>query len=127
VSEFSQRYHPGNRYLVKDPDLIIFLLTDSDSILTDYERRYSGRVVSTECIRTDNPEGVHYRFRDDPVTIGMEVLIDTYLAGGCRYSVGSGRSNVSTAVLHLKEWNHDDFTLIGGNVTQERNLYLHNW
>ena len=125
---FNGSYHGViDRYLDRNAELSIFLLTDSETILKEYKRRYTGRIVTTKCIRTDNAEGIHYRFRDDPVRIGKEVLLDTYLAAGCRYFVGSGRSNVSTAVLHLKEWNEDDYTLIGCNVSQERNFYLHDW
>ena len=120
-------YKVIDQYLDRNPDLSIFLLTDSESILKDYERRYAGRIVTTQCSRTDNAQGVHFRFRDDPVRIGREVLLDTYIAAGCRYFVGSGRSNVSTAIVHLKEWYQNDYTLIGGNVSQERNLFLHNW
>lgn len=121
-------YHPIiEGYLRREPNLTIFLLTDYKPYLDEYSVRYKGRVVSTQCKRTDSCKGVHYRYQDSKVRNGIEVLKDACLASKCKYFIGTGRSNVSTSILHMKDWDRAHHILLGPNSLYEPHLFLHNW
>ena len=116
-----------DQYLRLNPDLQIFLLTDYEPALREFRERYPGKIVSTQCTRTEDVKGVHYEFQDNKVRNGIEVVKDAYLASGCKYFVGNGRSAVSTAIVHMKNWDKDHYTLIDGNRLYERDFFLHDW
>lgn len=127
-AEINASYHEAlARFLESEPSLSIFLLTDFEPFLHEYRERYPGKVVSTQCARTSGTEGVHHLFQDSRVRNGIEVVKDAYLAAGCKYFIGNGRSNVSTSILHLKDWSEENYCLLAGNALYEPNLYLHDW
>lgn len=58
----------------------------------------------------------------DGYRLGVEVLIDAYLAARCQWFVGDGASGVSCAIAHLKEWPSDALHLVRQNVFAERHF-----
>ena len=108
-----------------NPSWPIFLMTDDAHCLARMKARYGGRIVATDCQRTDTDEGVHYLPTVDPVRAGREIMIDTYLALRADNFIGNGRSNVSAMIAVLKEWPPGALTLIGGFVLSERNLHIY--
>ena len=127
LEQLNMNYHSHiERYLIENPQHNIFLLTDSRPVLNDYQQRYGSKVVYTDSIRVDGKIGVHYSgFPQQKVA--EEVIQDVWLAAHCDYFLGSGRSNVSTTIQHIKRWPDGTYNLIGDNFLFQRNLYLHNW
>ena len=128
LASINDFYHNTiGEYLNRESNLTIFLLTDYKPYLAEYNARYPGRIVSTQCTRADGDRGVHYQFQEDKVRNGIEVLKDACLAARCKYFIGNGRSNVSTSILHMKDWGKQNYTLLDNNFLYETNLFLHNW
>lgn len=103
----------------------LFLLTDSTSVLDIYKDRYKDRLNYIDCMRTDGDTGVHFLNNPSKKRIGIDVIKDVYLAAKCDYFVGNARSNVSTSVLHIKDWSPDKVDLYGDNVLDEENIFIH--
>jgi hypothetical protein len=114
-------------HLKHHPDALVFLLTDSSTVLEEYQRRYGDKVITTRCRRTVSKTGLHYQALDHPEALANEVIIDTCLAARCSAFIGNGFSNVSQTVLHLKPWEADQCFLCGHNMSYEPNFYLHEW
>jgi len=108
-----------------DPSWPIFLLTDDAHYLARMKARYGGRIVATDCQRTETEEGVHYLSTVDPVQAGREIMIDTYLALRANRFIGNGLSNVSAMIAVLKDWPAENLTLIGRSLLMDRNLHLY--
>jgi hypothetical protein len=98
-------------------------LTDSSTELAFYRQRYGSILLHTDSHRTAGEIGLHYLDLRG-VSLGEEVVVDTYLAAQCEFFLGNARSNVSTTVQHLKAWPQDHCRLIGDNVLMERNFVL---
>lgn len=111
--------------LADNPDALIFLLTDSEQTLDFYKDRYPESLRYTACARTRGDKGVHFLRHTSRHDIGIEVLMDTYLAARCDYFIGNARSNVSTTVLHMKNWDPAHATLFGKNILDEENFLIH--
>lgn len=103
----------------------IFLLTDSTGVLEDFTERYGEKLVYTDCARTDSDTGVHHQPRSDPQQTGIEVVMDVYLAARCICFIGNGDSNVSTSILHLRDWKDDEYVLLGENMLMQPSFLLH--
>jgi len=112
-------------YLVSRPGSRIFLLTDSQRVLNEYREKYARQLVYTDCHRTEDNTGVHMQKHSSRKSIGIEVIKDAWLAAGCDDFLGCGHSNVSTAILHMKNWNESEYTLIGENRLYDTNFLLH--
>lgn len=93
--EFVVKKHPAAR---------VFLLTDDSLVRAAFAARYGEKLITTECVRTSNQEGVHYQEHHSRSRLGVEVLVDMYAAARCDYFVGVGTSNVSAMIEHLKVW-----------------------
>jgi hypothetical protein len=115
-----------SRYLARHGDAGIFLITDSVPALEEYRQRYGDRLVYTECKRSGDDTGVHFMAHQNREQMAREVIIDVYLAARCNHFIGNGRSNVSTSVLHLRDWQPDEYTLFGNSILEEVNFFLHN-
>ncbi len=115
-----------NKFLDNNSEIAIFLLTDSVGILEEYKRKYGNRLLYSDCFRTKNDIGIHFHEQDDRRQIGIDILKDTYLASMCDFFIGYGGTNVSTTVLHLKEWEKDNYILLGTNSLVQPHLFLHN-
>lgn len=107
----------------------IFLLTDDQRVLRTFRARYGDRVLTTNCRRTDNAVGVHYHRVSDRHRLGIEVMVDTYLAARAGYFLGNGLSNVSLIVPYLTNRRAEDYCLIGGHMHHSREFFLklHDW
>lgn len=112
--------------LEQEPDLHIFLLTDSSPILDEYTDTYGDNLIYTQCARSADDVGVHLKEKDDQYLLGTEVLTDVFLASACEYFLGTGSSNVSTTVLHTRDWAQGRCQLFGHNYLFGPHLYLHN-
>ena len=90
--------------LLIDPNLKIFLMTDDSRILDEYYKMYGNRVLVTDCQRTDDSQGVHYKTSSNSVNLGLEVMTDVYIAANAKAFIGNGLSNPSQMVRYLKKW-----------------------
>ncbi len=114
------------KYASYMPDMFIFLLTDSSAILEEHKQKYGPKLLYRDCARTENNVGIHYQKHDDRKKMGIEIIMDTYIASMCDAFIGYGGTNVSTSILHLKEWGNNDITLLGDNALFQPHLFLHN-
>jgi hypothetical protein len=103
----------------------IFLLTDSEQVLGEYSERYREKIVYTACARTGSDTGVHHQPRANPQQTGIEVVVDVFLAARCACFIGNGHSNVSTGILHLRNWKDDEYVLFGENMLMQPSFLLH--
>lgn len=128
LDAFNNKYsgHIAKR-IAENPQLRIFLLTDSDAVYEQYLQKYGHRIISTDAIRTRSTVGLHHQRHQDPNRLGRDVITDTYLAAKCNYFLGNGASNVSTAVWYLKDWHSDDFSLVDDNNLLMPYFFLHDW
>jgi len=90
--------------LAKHPGAKVFLLTDDVKLREQYAARYGAKLVTTECLRTSTAHGLHYLQHESRTRLGLEVMVDMYLAARCDYFIGVGTSNVSAMIEHLKDW-----------------------
>lgn len=111
-------------HLSKHKDAGIFLITDSQLVLDEYKKLYGDKLVYTDCSRSSNDTGVHFMSHASREKIAREVIMDVYLAARCSHFIGNGRSNVSTSVLHLRNWKTDEVTLFGNSILEEVNFFL---
>lgn len=123
VEEVSELQAILNRYLpiVEErlrarPDAALFLLTDDERVRRHYEERYGDRQIATVCARSSSNVGVHYMADRDPRRIGVEVMVDTYLAARCDEFIGLGFSNVSLYASYLKSWPPGSCLLLDTNA-----------
>jgi hypothetical protein len=103
----------------------IFLLTDDQRWLDRVRSAYGGRVVATDCRRTDSDTGVHYLAPSHGLRAGTEVMIDTYLAARADRFIGNGRSNVSAMIALLNDWKPENCILVRPSGLMKRNLFIH--
>jgi hypothetical protein len=102
-------------YLKNNPTASIFLLTESESILTRYKELYGNKLIYTDCQRTPydyasvHNGGVPYY---NTKQRGIDIMKDTYLAMKCDHFIGNHTSNVSVAVSRLKAWPRGTITLL---------------
>jgi len=105
----------------------IFLMTDDESIREAFLKRYGDRTVVTDCQRSSDEHGIHYHQDVDRQKLGVEVMVDTYLAAKGRVFIGNASSCPSLMVQYLKGWSDPNVELLGRNVLLEFNMFLHNW
>ena len=104
------------------PEAGIFLLTDDERVRAVYERRYGAKLAATSCARSSSNIGVHYMADRNPARIGVEVMVDTYLAARCDEFIGLGYSNVSLYVSYLKDWPPGGCNLLDANAHEAWNV-----
>jgi hypothetical protein len=105
----------------------IFLMTDDERLRVSYLARYGSEVISTDCQRTKTSEGVHYQSGCDRRRLGLEVMVDAYLALGAGAFIGNGCSNPSLMVSYLKDWPEVRLKLLGPHLYHQSNPRLHRW
>ena len=106
-------------------DSKIFLMTDDTRLLQNYLEIYGDRIVTTDCLRTDNQVGVHYQAQDLIKESANEVIVDTLIASRASRFVGNGYSNPSIFVYYLGTWKDSECLLIGGNRMRHYNTHLY--
>jgi hypothetical protein len=72
------------------PSTRIFLLSDDDLAMSIFRARYGERIACTPFQRGNGEIGLHHRQAREPVRLGREVMIDTYLALRCDTFLGWG-------------------------------------
>jgi len=116
-----------DKYLVTNNCQRIFLMTDDARVLEYFRQTYGDKIIATDCQRTNSEKGIHYQAVQDRKRLGMEVMVDAYLAAKAKAFVGNGFSNPSQFVRFLKNWPLDKVSLIGQNMHHTPNTFLHNW
>jgi glycosyltransferase involved in cell wall biosynthesis len=125
LHQTNQRYFGFvDRIIELDPDIGVFLLTDSVDVHADFSARYAGRIVTTPALRSANNTGVHMQGHSGRV-VADEVMVDALLAARCDYFVGNMESNVSLAIASLKRWPPGVLAMLGDNNGRAENLFLH--
>jgi protein O-GlcNAc transferase len=122
-----QYFDTVDKLLSTRKDFGIFLLTDDQRIVSTFSERYGNAVITTDCQRGDDATGIHYRRDADRRQLGIEAMVDAYIAARGQAFIGNGFSNFSTMVGHLKEWADDDIYLFGESVHHCFNTMLHDW
>lgn len=126
LQDINNSFHKKiDEYLLGHPEAYIFLLTDSDIILNEYRQKYGTKLIVTDCRRSATGQGVHHQDTPSKYQIGFEVIRDAYLAARCDYFIGCGHSNVSTSILHMKNWRSSEYHLIGRNLLFTPNFEMH--
>ena len=90
--------------LARHPAAKVFLLTDDAKLRAQYADRYGDKLITTDCLRTTTAKGLHYTQHESRTRLGIEVMVDMYLAARCDHFIGVGTSNVSAMIEHLKDW-----------------------
>ena len=116
-----------NKHMTEAAQLRLFLMTDSAQVIETYRARYGERVFHTDCARANNLVPLTWRDTADRRQLGVEVILDTYIAAACDYFIGHGGSNVACMVACLKQWKPGTIQLIGDNIKTRRNWLLHDW
>jgi hypothetical protein len=75
--------------LTKGRQKRFFLMTDDERILDTYKRIYGDDLRVTKSIRTNNNIGVHYSNGVNKRQLGIEVMIDVYIAARAKYFIGN--------------------------------------
>jgi protein O-GlcNAc transferase len=109
-----------------DPTWRIFLLTDDEKWYARFKASYGDRVVATDCQRTSTRTGTHYLPSVNRARLGLEIMLDTYLALRADRFIGNGRSNVSAIIAIMKEWQEGSCTLVDRSALMDRNLFIYN-
>ena len=125
--QVNRDYHAiVDQILRLDNSLAIFLMTDSLSIVAEYRSRWGERVVVTDARRSDGAVGLHL---DGAAAseLGRQIIVDSWIAARCDVFLGTGMSNVSTGIRHLKDWPENSFFLMTPDMLSRRNLFLHDW
>jgi hypothetical protein len=110
-----------------DHNLKIFLMTDDSRILEEYCKIYGNKIVFTDCQRTNNTRGVHYKSSSNSIKLGFEVMTDVYIASKAKIFIGNGFSNSSQIVRYLKKWPENNLHFIGKEIFHSFNTSIHNW
>lgn len=125
LAEVNQQYDAWiERILAVNPQVRIFLLTDSTPVVDHFRARWGERVLSLPCERGNDSTGVHLSGHDG-IALGEQVLTDAYLAARCDLFLGNGASNVSVGIRHLKDWASGTYFLIGDDFLGQPNTLLH--
>ena len=111
LQQINAQYFQEIDRLAADPQWRIFLLTDDARAADTFQQRYGDRLVLADVERSSDDVGVHSKPGDGPRR-GREVLRDTLLAARADRFLGNGASNVSAAVVHLKNWSDQNLSLL---------------
>jgi protein O-GlcNAc transferase len=101
-------------------EMRVFLLTEDAAAVERFRARYGNRIVTTDAQRTSGDTGVHYLPSSDRKSLGIEVMVDTYVALRCDRFIGNGASNVSAFVATLKTWREGDCILLAPSLLSFR-------
>jgi hypothetical protein len=115
------------KFLADKPAGRVFLLTDDEKVKAEYAARFGDRMITTECLRTSTAKGLHYTEQPSRSRLGVEVMVDMYLAARCDAFVGVGTSNVAAMIEHLKDWPSGTLTILSPSIHYIRNPFLHRW
>jgi len=107
-------YHAEIRkYIQKYNVKKIFLLTDSEAIVKEYQELYGPMLLFTDCKRIEIEEEASYM--ENPMVKrrrGIEIIKDTYIASKCDFFIGNDFSHLSHAVVRIKDWADKNVSLL---------------
>lgn len=92
----------------------IFLITDREDILEEYQKTYGSAVTFYNYERTAKNDTRMAEYFETPLnkrSKGVEILKDAYTAAQCDFFIGYGFSNISYGITHLKEWSDTNIKL----------------
>lgn len=121
ILEPNQPYHEEiKKYIDKYNVKKLFLLTNSEEVLNEYQKKYGSILVNTECKRIpadaiptlENPMIKRRR--------GVEIIKDTYLASKCDFFIGNDFSSLSHAVTNIKDWPDSNVKLLYWKVWKKK-------
>jgi hypothetical protein len=90
----------------------VLLMTDDSGISARLLERYGERLILPASTRAAGDIGLHYQRIAGPVRLGLEVEAEVLAAARCGWFIGSGSSNVATAVVHRWQGSTDRATLV---------------
>lgn len=99
-------YHSEIRkYIQKYNVKKVFLLTDSEAVVKEYQEIYGPMLLFTDCkrIKSHNKES----YMENPMVKrrrGAEIIMDTYIAAKCDFFIGNDFSRLSHTVARMKDW-----------------------
>jgi hypothetical protein len=112
--------------LKKNPQMGVFLMTDSHEMVLLFKSRYGEKILMPKGQDTKSLAPMD----KNPIT-GLESVeesvIASYLAAKCDIFLGNKESNMSLAIYSLKNWAPGCFHLTGKNNIRSKNYGLHNW
>ena len=112
--------------LKKNPQMGVFLMTDSREMVLLLKSRYGEKILTPKGQDTKSLTPMD----KNPIT-GLESVeesvIASYLAAKCDIFLGNKESNMSLAIYSLKNWAPGCFHLTGKNNIRSKNYGLHNW
>lgn len=127
LEQVNQAYERSIENVLKvNPEMRLFLMTDSAEILAAYQQRWQDKLFFLDCQRSSGTQGVHLAGHSGTL-MGEQVLTDAYLAARCHAFIGNGGSNVSTGIRHLKDWSTGTFFLFGQDFLGQIDPSLHVW
>ncbi|HEY5583465.1 MAG TPA: O-fucosyltransferase family protein [Ruminiclostridium sp.] len=107
-------YHMEIRkYIDKHNVKKIFLLTDCEETIKEYQKKYGDMLIFTTCKRMKEGDAVSQM--ENPMikrSRGIEVIKDTYIASKCEFFIGNDYSNLSHAVTRIKDWTDKSVKLL---------------
>jgi glycosyltransferase involved in cell wall biosynthesis len=113
-----------DRIVELNPDIGVFLLTDSAALHAEFQKRYGERLATTAALRSTSDTGVHMQGHSG-LRVGTEVLVDALLASRCDYFIGNQESNVSLAISSMKDWAKGLIFMLGDFNFRAENTFLH--
>lgn len=99
----------------------IFLLSGSSRLVATFRDTFGPQLLTLDVQRSDTDQAIHFQARNG-YTLGMEVMVDTYLATHADWFLGNGDSNVSAMIEHLRAWPEGRFRLLRPSIHYRRKL-----
>lgn len=100
-------------------------MTDDENIRQNFYGKYGNRVVATDCQRTADARGIHDHADADRYRLGVELMVDSYVAAKARFFLGNAYSNPSLMVRYLRDWRDPNSRLVGHNMLHRPNSFLY--
>lgn len=112
--EPNKLYHTEiSKYVEKYNIKKIFLLTDCEDTLKEYQELYGSKLIFTDCKRIKSDEEIS-NMENSMIKRrrGIEIIKDAYIAAKCDFFIGNDFSNLSHAVTRIKDWSDKSVKLL---------------
>ncbi|MGE5496097.1 MAG: hypothetical protein ACM3S4_12445 [Burkholderiales bacterium] len=108
-------YHPEirktlGRFAIKK----MLLITDREDVIDEFKEEYGSMVFCSDCERIAAGDACRSGGLETFLSMrskGVETLVDTYAAAACDFFIGYGSSELSHAVIRLRDWPETNFKL----------------
>ena len=110
-----------------DPELGILLLTDSDTVASDFRSRYGARLVVRQSARDALADAAGSGLSEARCEGAASAAVDGCLAARCDAFIGAGAAMLSAIVGHRGHWVPGGLELIGPDVTATPCQMPHRW